>query len=740
MKQLAAFLLAFVAFSSSHAFQVSLQIWDAPCTGQGGGIIATPLGGVAPFTYDWGAGLTGPQVTDLVPGSYTVTVTDGLGAVATATGTVHQASTPYSNITILDYLGLGGLEACWNGPCDGGFRVHLPRVIGGYSFITTPSMSHIELPEDEPTGLDEWMTFEFVGACPGPVQLTISNSCGSGNSSIVIEQLPVPVVNVLELTGSCNGADDGSLHAEVVLDAPASMWNPWSLVALDAPVGGNAVVPNPASFNFGTTPFQLLGLHPGTWVLYFTTLENDGSAQAPCAYGMPFTIPDLGTDCATVSGTLHFETDMDCAQNGLDVGIPNQMLRVTPGPLYGITGPDGSYEIAVPFGSYTLEQLNPDAVQLCPPAAPIPFTVSSGTNATVDIADSLLSSLDLRAHLWSGTSRVGMPFSYYLDVSNLTAHPAENVVITLDYDALFSFISAAPAYSSSTPGQVVWELPIVQPFEHIHLNVQVQVPPNPALLGTVHTATLSTTSTSFEAVTTNNTDGIQRVIVGSYDPNDKQAFTSSGQNETTYLLDVDEHIEYLIRFQNTGTDTAFNITVTDTISALLDMASLQVLGASHAFTPHIATGNVIEFHFADILLPDSNVNEMASHGYVAFSLKPVANITIGSTIPNAADIYFDFNDPVRTNTASLDVGVTTGLEGRNHTGLVLSPVPATDRLSIRSNGDPIVASMVRALDGRVVIRSGHATTIDVSGLSTGVYVVEVITATGEAMRSSFVKR
>jgi len=742
MKQLAALVIGLSTATTVQAITVQLQIYAATCVGDNGVIVSTVSGGAPPYTYAWSMGATTDIVYSLAPGTYSLTVTDNLGAQATVNCEVALVSQPPSNMTPFDYLGLGGLEPCWNGACDGGFRVHLLRVMGGYSISTTFSMSYIELPEDEPSNLDYYITYEFLGACAGsPITLTLSSGCGTGTSTVTLDALPVPQVNTQLITASCNGADDGALFGQVLLAAsPSTGWTQsWTMVAVDAPVGGNEVDPTPAYFDAGTTPFQVLGLHPGIWDLLFTTTESIGSAQLPCQYASPFVIPDLGPDCATVSGTVHFETDMDCTQDGLEVGMPNQLLRVTPGPLYGITAMDGSYVIAVPYGTYALEQLNTDAVQLCPPIAPIAFSVGAGSNAAVDIADSLTTPFDMGVYLLNSVSRVGLPFNYAIHLVNHTGHPGENVTVTLDFDPLFSYIGSAPGVSSNGPGQVQWTLPVLGPFEGRWLNVQVQVPANPALLGTVHVATAVAQGTTFDGNPANNSHGITHTIVASYDPNDKQAITSSGQNEAVYLLDVDEYIDYRIRFQNMGTDTAFNVTVTDTISPLLDMASLQILGSSHPFTASIATGNVLSFTFANIRLPDSNVNEPASQGHIAFRIRPVPGIAIGSTIDNTADIYFDFNDPVRTTTASLEVGITTNLHEPHTSGIRLSPVPASGMLNIRADGAVISAVRISALDGRTVGSFGNTNVVDVSALAPGVYILTVRTRTGAELKTRFVK-
>ncbi len=134
---------------------------------------------------------------------------------------------------------------------------------------------------------------------------------------------------------------------------------------------------------------------------------------------------------------------------------------------------------------------------------------------------------------------------------------------------------------------------------------------------------------------------------GAYDPNDKQAFPI-GYGEEHYVLPGTE-LEYLIRFQNTGTDTAFTVIVRDTLSPWLDPTTVRPGASSHPYRFNLYGPGILLFDFQNIMLPDSHTNEMASHGFVKFSVKPRSNTPLGTHIFNRAAIYFDFNDPVITN-------------------------------------------------------------------------------------------
>jgi len=80
-----------------------------------------------------------------------------------------------------------------------------------------------------------------------------------------------------------------------------------------------------------------------------------------------------------------------------------------------------------------------------------------------------------------------------------------------------------------------------------------------------------------------------------------------------------------------------------------DVSSLQILETSH--NGHIKVVNgVLQLYFENIMLQDSFTDELASHGYALFKIKTQSNLTPNATIRSKAEIYFDYNLPVITNT------------------------------------------------------------------------------------------
>ena len=142
----------------------------------------------------------------------------------------------------------------------------------------------------------------------------------------------------------------------------------------------------------------------------------------------------------------------------------------------------------------------------------------------------------------------------------------------------------------------------------------------------------------------------QSEIRCAYDPNDKLVTPNRLSNyDENYTL-FDETLEYTIRFQNTGNDTAFNIVIRDTLDKNLDWTTFRPIIASHAFETLLDENGLVEFSFKNILLADSTTNEPESHGFVTYKILPKKNLAENTIIENTAGIYFDFNPPIITNT------------------------------------------------------------------------------------------
>lgn len=139
-----------------------------------------------------------------------------------------------------------------------------------------------------------------------------------------------------------------------------------------------------------------------------------------------------------------------------------------------------------------------------------------------------------------------------------------------------------------------------------------------------------------------------REVIGPYDPNDKSALPT-GYSSAHY---IERHwpLDYTIEFQNVGSDRARTVILHDPLSDLLDWSSFKAVAASHPYEWLIRPDGLLQVTFPDINLPDSTSNEAASKGFFSFQIQARADAPFETLIENYADIFFDFNVPIRTST------------------------------------------------------------------------------------------
>jgi len=155
-----------------------------------GELIASITGGTAPFTFTWSNGVTGDTINGLCSGTYNLTVTDSLGCIAEATGTITEFVQTMVDATIMNW-DLGCTQ-----PCD-----------NGSIFLNTTGTGPFNYAWSLDT-LDG--TNGGSGICPGVYTCTITD----GNGCTTVYESPQPntpdiamiMVNVFDACfGTCNG-------------------------------------------------------------------------------------------------------------------------------------------------------------------------------------------------------------------------------------------------------------------------------------------------------------------------------------------------------------------------------------------------------------------------------------------------------------------------------------------------------------------------------------------------------
>ena len=202
-----------------------------------------------------------------------------------------------------------------------------------------------------------------------------------------------------------------------------------------------------------------------------------------------------------------------------------------------------------------------------------------------------------------------------------------------------------------------------------------------------------------------------------------------------------QRLEYTIRFQNTGNFPATFVRIQDTLSSNLDLTSLEILAASHDYTWKLLPGNVLDFYFENINLPDSTNDERGSHGFVKFAINAKPTLALNDQIENRAYIYFDFNAPVVTNTVGSTVGFETSIkEPRKSLLMYASPNPTKDIIQVTfgdaSIAGEVILSLFNSTGALVKTQTSDVSgkiNIDIQEMPSGLYLLQARTSEGTGL-------
>ncbi len=429
------------------------------------------------------------------------------------------------------------------------------------------------------------------------------------------------------------------------------------------------------------------------------------------------------------SGYVFWDVNGDGNRDSLDIGIS--------APVYfsGNSGvfPDsvGFFNAACDSGNITF-QVN----------VPTYYTSTTPASQTVHVAAGSVDTLyfglqpipninDLKVDLTSITFlRPGFKANYKIHYQNVGTETITNVNVKFRKPAALANLSSLPAMSATNGDTLIWNIPSLYPFQQGDILIQDSVFAN-AQLGDTANAYAWIEPLVADTTPQNNSSTSSNIIRGAYDPNDKSV------SPEVVLPNTTGYLEYFIRFQNTGTDTAFAVMVIDTLSSLLNVSSLEMISASHSYDLWIENG-VAKWNFINILLPDSNTNELESHGFVKFRIKPLPGLTVTNSITNAANIYFDYNSAVTTNTIVVNVLNTTQVNELQEMELKVFPNPVQESLRIvNQHAGPLGKIELINANGKVLETktiSSSTYTWNLQHLPAGTYILK-----GHGWRQKVVK-
>ena len=590
------------------------------CPLNNGTITLNPSAGAAPYTYYWNTTpvQTTPIINGLTAGSYSVTIKDANGC----------------SITELIYVNLnsGSLNVTANVVND-----VCTKLQGSATLNITGGV---------PPYIVKWYDGSSANSITGLGFGTYYVSVSDRNNCTFYKQLFVGDIS------------------------PVSTWITPTLTGCDN-ISGSAL----SNVNGGTGPYSYQWNTNANTAFINNLSRGYYSVQVTDANGCKaksWAFVNINSSCwGYISGTIFQDNDGNCVQSLGEYPIMNEPIYVNAATssyyLYN------SYEISNTNGSYSSGYVLPDQYTItnddeirttvCPIAKSYSINIPvSGTNYTgkdfAKLPKSLYEDVTLLYYSVYSPPRPGFDYSYSISYKNHGTVPSNGYVEVI-YGNIESFVSSSPAadFYDPTTKTLRFNYSTLMLGEIRNITISYHIPTS-ALLGSSYTHSIAAVIGVTDPTPLNNLAVYDFTVVGSFDPNELSVSPAGN------ITNADSVLTYSIQFQNTGTYSAELVVVKDVLDANLNIGTISNITSSHDFKFRLLENRTIEFAFENINLPDSTSNRIKSNGFVSFQIKTNKNLIPGTQIQNKVGIYFDFNQPIITNTTVNTVAIETSTSAK----------------------------------------------------------------------------
>jgi hypothetical protein len=647
-------------------------------------------------SLQYGSYYLGPNGTGLMLNAGDVITISTTVYVFAATGNCTNETSFDVYIISLPYFYMDDVNACDS--------FVLPALPNGYYYYTGPYGSGMLVPEGGTITTSSTLhIYGTQGQCSGDTSFTIT----IGNLMI---NTPSPLIG-------CDSDADGFASFNINSKIHEIEGNVSGLqitfyeTLTDAETGISPIA----------SPYT--NINPATQIIYVRA-ENIGTGCYTTT-----TLQLIAQQCATISGTIRIDSD----NNGCTVsdGAASNI------PVYYSNSSENHFAYTNSQGQYLFTNVIAGNVSVIPQtgntgtATPTAhsFSVSPSGNYTGDFCIAPASPVyDARVYLSASTgARPGFAAGYNVIVRN-DGNAVFSGTATLTFDSSkLDFILANPVNSTQTSSTLTFDIVNLLPSQYQVYNAAflVKTPPT-ANAGDLVNVNATVNLPQTDVNPQNNTAIYNQILVNSLDPND----IIVQQGPFIYENQATDDLVYTVRFQNTGSADAVNVRLENELDVNLDWSTFRPIAASHDYVTE-RTENGVVFRFNNINLSASSVNEAASHGYVIYSVKPITTLAVGEVISNKADIYFDFNAAIATNTVTTEL-ISMLNVGESAFGLLkIYPNPASGLFTVEFgevlNNANISLYDIRGkqiLNKNPVLHDSQAT-VDVSKVQAGMYFVKI---------------
>ncbi len=393
----------------------------------------------------------------------------------------------------------------------------------------------------------------------------------------------------------------------------------------------------------------------GTYTITAYAVDGNGNADV-----QTLTV-SVAQKCSSISGKIYADTNNDCTFNSsTETGIINKTVRLTDitDTLLAITTTNskGEYDFNVSKGQ-AYKIVFKDTNKL---------TYGCSGNGILNVSNVSASKVNFGlnctgtdfgvndANVEAGAFRIGFSRNLNFSVNTVAACNSDTlrgIEVILDSalqaaDSLYPSNPAYPKFTSISGDTVKYNLNQTKATDFSDVDLPLYTDTSASINDTLCATINLITNTDIDP--SNDTKTVCQNAINAVDPNNK-VVSPKGTDSVGFLQDSTT-LTYTINFQNTGNATAVNATVIDTLDQGLDPNTVTVINSSDNPTLTIDQNRILKFDMPNINLPDSGSNLSGSQGFITFEVSPKAGVAADSQFTNYADIIFDQNKPIRTDT------------------------------------------------------------------------------------------
>lgn len=429
-----------------------------------------------------------------------------------------------------------------------------------------------------------------------------------------------------------------------------------------------------------------------------------------------------------IEGRLYIDLDSNCTYNdSIDRKITARYVEANSDTYVAGATTDslGNYTIYVDADTFGLKA--PSLTSLCSTDIVIIDTMSIVHDLPrkkpgyTDLKTQFLSGFNAR---WNGTSAVTIETDNIGDAS-------DSAVVDVYFDPKVLVFNYPTEFTALSGNHLSAKIKNLGYFDKRQFTFDIWIDSAQTKPDTLLCHQLSAYLYDNDIDSVNNMDGICQRVTYSYDPNHISC------NRERILPRTAKLLEYFIEFQNEGSDDAYDVTLKNTLPEALEIETFRALGASHPYSLSLTNRHLV-IEFPHIMLQPKSMDEEKSKGYFKYSIMTRDDLKNNTRIDNYVDIYFDLNQPVRTNTSIVLVSdLSTGIDEtlRSALNMRVYPNPGNTLATVKTpiDGELIIYNAL----GEVVARSNTvdgSCEVNVADWANGVYYFRC----GE-MSSVFVK-